>query len=478
MIKYPFPVSSLFCLVLLCGACNTEFDAPKVTSGNADFSICIAVGGSQTAGFQDNGLSAAGQQNSYPALLHQQFMLTGADNPILLPTLTGDDGQYGVLPSPEYPTYPYKTIHSLVLSYRIICGTNTLSPVIGGANNNNNTAFFTTTIGSPTKHFNNLGVPGARSFHLSLQTFGLENMQLGGNPFYHRFASNPGNSTVLADAKSSNPTFFTLWIGLDDVLGYAMSGGEGSSSGLGAEDITPVDTFQNAIDRIVSSLKSNNSKGAIGNIPDITSLPFFTTIPYNGLVIASQSLADSLNTQYALYNASAMASGLPLIQFHTGNNAFVIEDNNPLYNQVGNIRQIKNGELLRLDIPSDSLKCGGWGSSNKIPASYVLDLTEVQNCKTAITSFNTILQNKAAAKGLAYIDFSAFYKTVESGILFNGVAFTTHFISGGFFSLDGINPNQRGYALCTNEWIKAINLKFGSNIPLVDANKYPGIKLP
>ena len=45
------------------------------------------------------------------------------------------------------------------------------------------------------------------------------------NPYYARFATAPGTSTVLGDALAVNPTFFTFWLGNNDILGYAAGGG-------------------------------------------------------------------------------------------------------------------------------------------------------------------------------------------------------------------------------------------------------------
>src|SRR5690606_29981853 len=70
--------------------------------------------------------------------------------------------------------------------------------------------------------FNNFGVPGAKAGHLLAPGYGSEM----GNPFFARFASSAA-TTVLQDAIAQNPTFFTLWIGNNDVLGYATSGGAG-----------------------------------------------------------------------------------------------------------------------------------------------------------------------------------------------------------------------------------------------------------
>jgi len=69
--------------------------------------------------------------------------------------------------------------------------------------------------------FNNVGVPGAKSFHLTFPGYGSL------NPYFGRMASS-ASATMLGDAAGQNPTFFTLSeIGGNDVLSYATSGGIG-----------------------------------------------------------------------------------------------------------------------------------------------------------------------------------------------------------------------------------------------------------
>jgi hypothetical protein len=47
----------------------------------------------------------------------------------------------------------------------------------------------------------------------------------GANPYYARFSTSE-SSTVIDDAAATG-AFFTLWIGNNDILGYASSGGSG-----------------------------------------------------------------------------------------------------------------------------------------------------------------------------------------------------------------------------------------------------------
>jgi len=70
------------------------------------------------------------------------------------------------------------------------------------------------------------------------------------NPYFVRFASSP-STTVIADAVAQNPTFFSLWIGNNDVLAYATSGGTGANQAgnlnpatYGPNDITDPNVLQ------------------------------------------------------------------------------------------------------------------------------------------------------------------------------------------------------------------------------------------
>jgi lysophospholipase L1-like esterase len=63
-------------------------------------------------------------------------------------------------------------------------------------------------------------------------------------------------------------------------------------------------------------------------------------------------------------------------------------------------------------------------------------------------------------------------------IKWDGIAYSPNFVTGGVFSLDGIHLTPRGNALVANELIKVINAKYGSTLPAVNGNAYPGIKFP
>ena len=73
-----------------------------------------------------------------------------------------------------------------------------------------------------------MGVPLAKSYHLLAPGYGNLAVVATGqaNPYFVRHATSP-TATVMEDVMSKNPTFFTNWIGNNDVLSFATSGGVG-----------------------------------------------------------------------------------------------------------------------------------------------------------------------------------------------------------------------------------------------------------
>src|SRR5690606_29722833 len=71
----------------------------------------------------------------------------------------------------------------------------------------------------------------------------------------------------------SRATFFSVWLGGNDVLGYATSGGTGAVSGTALDDISPLDYFTANYDTLINRLTANGAKGILMTIPDITQIP-------------------------------------------------------------------------------------------------------------------------------------------------------------------------------------------------------------
>jgi len=441
--KKIFPI--LLSLVLL-ASCQPKIKEFSVTSGSANFKKYIAVGNSLFAGFADGALYHSAQQNSIPNLIAGQLKLAGSGT-FIQPVVTSE---YGV----NYPgSYP-----RLKLGYVTDCsGAISLGPVpyIGQKD----------PLAQLGYKVDNIGIPGAKSFHLLIPGYALL------NPYYYRFATSL-TAKVVDEIPPLNATFFTLWLGDNDVLSYAQTGGVGDT-------ITSPAFFQTAMGGVLQALTANGAKGVIATIPDVTVIPFFTTIPYNGLVLTRQSLVDSVNYfMDSVYHVSLSQ------KYHLGQNPFLVDDPSSPHPYF-KVRMMKEGELVLLTVPQDSLKCGGMGLISKykltpwpIPNQYVLTTDEIQKTQAATLEYNQIIQGLATHFDLGVVDMNTKLGDLEKGIAWDGVHLNTTFVSGGAFSLDGLHLTSLGNAFAANFIIEAINNKFASTIPYIDVSKYHGVLLP
>jgi lysophospholipase L1-like esterase len=103
----------------------------------------------------------------------------------------------------------------------------------------------------------------------------------------------------------------------------------------------------------------------------------------------------------------------------------------------------------------------------------ILTAAETAEVKTATDLYNATISSVATSKGLAFVDANAALVQVAStGISNGGFTVTSAFVTGGGFSLDGVHPSPRGYALIANKFLQAINAKYGSNFKDVDFGNY------
>jgi lysophospholipase L1-like esterase len=480
----------LLLLSLAITACSSDdedgtVDEP-ITAGSADFSRYVALGNSLTAGYSDNALFKRGQENAYPNLLSQQFALAGGGS--FSTPFVGDDNIGGLL----------------------LGGTTIQTPRLAILAFSNNTptvgplpmAPLTEVTNHLTGPFNNMGVPGAKSFHLLAPGYGnVAGVATGqANPYYARFASS-STSTILGDAMAQNATFFSLWIGNNDVLAYATSGGVGVNqtgnmdpSTYGPNDISDPTAFAGVYSALLDGMTANGAKGVVGNIPYVTTIPYFRTVPYNPIPLVAAQVGQ-LNGGFAPYNGGlqvAMNAGLitadevarRTITFHEGaGNAVVIVDSyltNLAALGLPSYRQATAEDLLVLPARTFiGTTVGGNaaainGLSVPLADSWVLSKNEVAEIRTATEAYNASIASLAGAKGLALFDSNALMTQLyNGGIRFGNYHMTAAYVTGGAFSLDGVHPSARGYALIANKMLEAINAKYGSNFRGVDLADYP-----
>lgn len=294
----------IWLLVILIGftACNeiedvlednniTTTKLPELTTGTADFSNYVSLGASFTSGYSDGTVFMAGQENSFPNILSKEFAKAGGGDftqPLVNDNIGGllfggmENASFGPRfyfysdqdDTDDFDSGPYRL--------GIVPHEMDFTPEIPT----------TETLNIQPGPYNNMGVPGAKSFHMLFDGLGNPaNLATAtANPYFVRMASSP-SATMLGDAMAQNPTFFTLSeVGGNDVLLYATSGGDGSNA------ITDTGTFDFAFNTLVSTLTSGGAKGAVTNVPYITDLPHFTAVPHAPLSPANPSFGPLIPT--------------------------------------------------------------------------------------------------------------------------------------------------------------------------------------
>ncbi len=468
-------------LGLALGGCQPDLnDDPKSSAGQADFSRYIAVGNSLTAGFGDNGVYREGQLQSFPALLAQQFQKVGGGNFV-------------------QPVFPEANANGS--GYLTITGFNGATPVLSqvapngvvGLGADGRTPLLVRYTGTDNQ---NLGVPGIRVADIATPGYGFNN-PLGFNPFFERLlaANDPRSYTQYVQERVATikPTFFTNWLGNNDVLGYAGSGGT-------AAPLSDPADFRAKYTEITNVLTAGGAKGLVATIPNVANVPLFTTVstaavnaslsavPVPASIIAGLTAAPLGLTaaqigsiRFGLYIQALDASGAVVTRAATAADLLLLTASSAVGTPSTTANPFPRGFGIVIPGISAAQAAGIAGAvpPNPLPSNLVLDAVEVGRVQSRTTELNAIITEVGRSKGLAVFDANTFFNGVaRNGLAINGVNNSAAFVSGNLFSLDGVHPTPRGYAVIANEMIKVINATYGAAVPGVDASAYRGVKFP
>lgn len=420
-------------------ACTTNDVDPNATTGtpskgDADFTKYVAVGNSLTAGFADAGLYRDGQLNSYPNILAGQFRTVGGGSftqPLFTEAQANGSGYIRLkkLPASATSLPTFDTTKTQLAVRMLSPGGGTLYTKFTDANQN-------------------LGVPGIRMADILTVGYGSP----AGNPYFERLLADQAAATTYFQYVSNNlngATFFSCWLGNNDALGYAISGGTGSENDV--RGLTGTNLFTTNFTAVMNKLTEGGRKGVVIGIPVITQSPYFTTV------------TDQISTLLKGQNIAGLA---------------IRSKSAP-----GGVRLSGAGDYFLLSIApvlNSFISRGiGLSAANPIPDQYVLDADEVKTLTNRIGEFNAVMKTQADAKGVAYVDVNPIFQqlTQSGGYVQNGVTYGASYIQGGVFSLDGIHLTPAGYALVANEIIKNINTKYNATVPPVNPGNYRRVLL-
>jgi lysophospholipase L1-like esterase len=393
-------ILAFFFISLLFASCEDRTDLTEptesVNTGEANFSKFISIGNSLTAGYQSSALYKSAQIYSYGNLIANQVNTT-YEQPII-----SDPGIGGRIAIKSLEPFSTES-----------------QPSTGIPENAN----LETT-------YNNLGIPGIVLADV-LTTEASPSNYVGVNPLIDVVLR--GKGSVLAQALSSQPTLMTIWIGNNDILGYATSGG--------LRPYTPTEgdvTFGVLYTQLLGAIAQAGVENVVvANIPDVAAIPFFTTI-----------------------GGQLLSQGIPAVVGTKSDGS------------VAQLDLTKN--LLTLQASSELAEGKGQSADNPLSNGVILDEDEIRTAKTVIASYNSSINAAASQFGFKLADMHSFFNNIaQNGIVADGVEFSALYISGGLFSLDGVHPSSQGYAIVANKFIEVINSEYSANIPYVNVATIP-----
>ena len=409
--KNPIRIASVLLLAASLAGCEgpcqkiSGITGPALTSGTADFSKYAAVGTSISTGYQSGGIVNRHQFKAFPAIFARQIGMTAqldGKGTFSFPAVDGN----GLA-----PLLQLRSLNPLDISNSGLTAGNPI-----------NTTF-------PTP-YSNMAVPGSIVFDFA----STARYAGGAFPLVTR-----GLGSIQAQMLSLNPTFISFEFGANEVLGPATAGSSVQAAGTTPPEYAAMLT--GAMDAIHAALP--NAKIALFNVPNVTTIPFFTTFkPYTrslttGAVVPLMGL-DPARDLVLLTAKGFLAAGTG---FPVG-----------AYNYVN---------------PAAP------GNGNPLPGAVVLTAAEQTTILAAVDAMNATVDALSQRPYIAKVDMGSLLSSIAAnGYMIGSTKYTSAFVTGGIFSLDGVHPTDLAHALLTNTMIDAVNLKFGSTVPRVNPSDY------
>ena len=423
-------------MLISCDEYNEITNSP--TTGSANFTRFVSIGNSLTMAEQSSSVFESSQKYSIGK------MIAGLVNTTYEQAIFSDPGTGGRLEIQE--------IDLVNGTAEIVVNPNQGSP---------------TNLNYPAP-YNNLGIKGAFLTDV-LNAWNASTSytaQFGSpNPLFDVVLRNVVTEYTQMDlAMAQQPTFVTLWIGHNDILAFATRGG--------LFPITDPAQFAADYKTILDNLQAIGAQVVIGNITDVKNIPFFTTVgPGIGLSLQANQIPgmvyQTMTGGIGQATPDDLFAGNVLILLTGSSAASLIGDVTGAYYSLNGIPVPPN---VNTAFPF------GLAPENPWPNNLTLDPDEMAIVDQIVGAYNAIIEGEAAARGYAIADVKTLLANIGSpgGIDVNGITFTSRFISGNAYSLDGVHPTTQGYGLVANEFIKAINTKYGATIPQINVSSLPG----
>lgn len=441
-----------------CTADQPSSPTLDVTISQLALSKLVTVGNSLTAGFQSSGLSEDMQMHSYGYLIAKQINPNGEfEQPLI--SAPGIGSPAGKTPQSFDPATGAITQADLTVNPLTLLTNSQLE-----------------------RPYDNLGVPGADLNDVLNTNYGAES---DSNSFFDIVLRNPnfGNTSQIEQAIMLRPTLMLLWIGNNDVLGAALAGGD-------LTQITDATEFQTNMTTLLTKIRTELPSTALvmANIPDVTDIPYVNVL--DGVFLGGFPMIFSQDSTTLQFVAMDFGGGtyLPLITEESSVTHITlpgllayqaglgIPDSTALRGAPYNLP-----DSLAHDVVTGLKAAGITPTGLPLPGGYTITADEEASITAAVDGFNSILAALAAptAFQVPIVDANALLGTLNTSGL-DGLSgkYVLNDPATTAFSLDGVHPNNAGYALVANAFIDVLNNLpaplDGINITRLNAASYAG----
>jgi hypothetical protein len=293
----------------------------------------------------------------------------------------------------------------------------------------------------PPPFLSNIGVPGAEV----LEAFNYSDAGIvpSATDIYRVFLL--GGHTQAAAARRARPTFVSVWLGNNDVLGTILDGPNAGNPAL-------VTTPANFSARLTAFLDSLDQIGTIQGGVLI------------GVVQAALSPYASQGRAYA-----AAAGAIPTL---------TVDPNCLAAVQIpGGTAPLDSARVLipfHYGAPLVSQAAAGVPTTLDCSVAQVISPAEALNMVSAVAQYNAAISAAATARGWAYVDPNPLLATLLAtpGALLPFPAFppNPNAVAAPFgtaVSRDGIHPSTSTHRLVAQALQAAINARYGTSIPAI-----------
>lgn len=400
------------------GPCDSieSITGPSLTSGTADFTTYVAAGTSISAGYQSGGIVDRHQFNSFPAIFARQIGKT---------VLQNGQGDF-TFPSMGADGFP------------ALLAIKSFSPLI--VNNTGRTLGYPAANYTQATAFHNMGVPGSIAFDFA------DTARYHATPDPNMFSVVARyRGTIAQQVLGQAPTFISYEYGANEVLGNATSGG--------ITPLFPSESYAALLTGHMNAIHGTlpNTKLAIFTVPDVASIPFCTT--------------------FKPFTVSLSTGAVVALHGKDGTGAEVDLSPNDLV-----LLTAKDSLAIGTGIPVGAynyLNPAAPGNGRPLANHQVLDVAEQTAIRATASAMNTAIDSVATRPWITKVDMAGMLSDIAlNGYTIGSTHYTSAYITGGLFSLDGVHPNDLAHSILANGMIDAVNARWACGVPRANMLDY------